>query len=241
MAINPILVATGFHELDMLEPGRETGTKLMERAKKLLVELLCSMTSSSNSSGNEDNEEEDSTLTDLFDVEDPRERLRLSRLKRSKKSSKLTFDVMRMRTSDREIAEAVDRYFHQCENMDVEREIKEQVHRLGTRGVNWSRVKELDALYISSKFDLSEWWHAVGRKSHELLVLLVAQFISIPPSNGFQERVFSACTYFDGAIQQNLKDERYEMKVLLSVNERLAANDKLIDPVVNWSSAPDGL
>ena len=69
----------------------------------------------------------------------------------------------------------------------------------------------------------------------------MAKYLSIPPSNGFQERVFSACTYFECAIQSRQKDEKYEMKVLLSVNERLAADDKLIDPVVNWSSAPDGL
>ena len=69
----------------------------------------------------------------------------------------------------------------------------------------------------------------------------MAKYVSIQPSSGFQERVFSACTYFDCNIQPRQKDKKYEMKVLLSLNKRLVVDDKLIDPVVNWSSAPDGV
>ena len=87
----------------------------------------------------------------------------------------------------------------------------------------------------SSVFGLSEWWDVVGRTAHAMVFLIVPQYISIPPSNGYQERVFSACTYFDRNIQQRLKDEKYELKVLLAVNERLVGEgNKEVDPLLQW-------
>ena len=40
-------------------------------------------------------------------------------------------------------------------------------------------------------------------------------------SNGLQERIFSACTWFDNPLRQRLQNKRFEMSVILVVNESL--------------------
>ena len=85
-------------------------------------------------------------------------------------------------------------------------------------------------------FDLSEWWDKVGCQAYQLIFPAVPLVIPVPSSNGYQERVFSACTYFDGDLKQRLKDTRYEMKVLTAVNEQLVDDLSPIDPVVHWAA-----
>ena len=45
--------------------------------------------------------------------------------------------------------------------------------------------------------------------------------LACPSANGLQERIFSACTWFDNPLRQSLTDKRFEMAVLLAVNESL--------------------
>ena len=40
-------------------------------------------------------------------------------------------------------------------------------------------------------------------------------------SNTFLERIFSACTWFDDHLRQSLQDKRFEMAVLIAVNNNL--------------------
>ena len=93
-------------------------------------------------------------------------------------------------------------------------------------------------MYISFVFDLGEWWHVVGRQAHIIVFCAVPLIILIPSSNAYQERVFSARTYFDNTLRLNLKDERYEMKVLMAVNDHLMDDLNPIDPIVYWTGAP---
>ena len=90
--------------------------------------------------------------------------------------------------------------------------------------VDWNKVRNNNTLYISSLFDSCEWWRNVGRKHHHLVFLVVSEIIALPSSNGFQERIFSACTWFDNPLRQSLKSTRFEMAVLLAVNESLLCN-----------------
>ena len=124
--------------------------------------------------------------------------------------------------------------------MDVVAKLKEQVQQLSSNkdNIGWDRVDRRDLLYLSSVFDLSEWWHVVGRKGHVIVFCAVPQIILISFSNVYQKRVFSACTYFDNTLRLNLKDERYEMKVLIAVNEHLMDDLNPIDPVVHRTGAP---
>ena len=123
---------------------------------------------------------------------------------------------------------------------DVKDEFSDQVRprALDERNIDKDRVEQLDLLYISSLFDLSEWWNIVGRKCLNLMFLLVPKFIAIPPSNGHQKRVFSSYTWFDNPLQQSQKDEKYEMKVLMCVNDSLKYGGQLVDPLVQWVPKP---
>ena len=56
-----------------------------------------------------------------------------------------------------------------------------------------------------------------------LIYFVVPLTNSLSSHNGFQERIRSACTWFDSPLRQSLKDKRFEMAVLLAVNESLLA------------------
>ena len=90
---------------------------------------------------------------------------------------------------------------------------------------DWQRVDVEDVLYISSKFDSLEWWNKVGRVSHKKVFYVAPIIIALPTHNGFQERTFSICTWFDSPVRQRLKGSRFEMAVLLAVNEGLLSGD----------------
>ena len=64
--------------------------------------------------------------------------------------------------------------------------------------------------------------------------------ISVPAANGFLERTFSACTNFDDELCQRLKAGRFEMAVLLAVNEcfrRKIASDEEVKDIVEKAIA----
>ena len=88
-------------------------------------------------------------------------------------------------------------------------------------GIDWTRVKKSEVLYISSIFDISEWWITVGHRDNHLVYLVVPSIVALLPSNSFQEPIFSACTWFDNPLRQRQKDGQFEMAVLLAVNEAL--------------------
>ena len=48
--------------------------------------------------------------------------------------------------------------------------------------------------------------------------------LALPPTNAYQERIFSTCTYFDDPLRQSLKFSRFEMSVLLAVNQAFLRN-----------------
>ena len=135
---------------------------------------------------------------------------------------------------------AIKKYADQVKAMDVVAKLNKQVQQLSSNkdNIEWEKVDRRDLLHISSVFDLSEWWHVVGHKAHVIVFHAVPLIISILSSNAHQECVFSACTYFDNTLLQNLKDERYEVKVLMAVNEHFMDDLNSIDPVVHWTGAP---
>ena len=83
--------------------------------------------------------------------------------------------------------------------------------------IDWEKVKAKETLYISSLFDLCEWWKNVGRKIHPMIYPVLPSIIALPPSNAFLEHIFSACTWFDDPLRQRLKDKHFEMAVLIAV------------------------
>ena len=62
---------------------------------------------------------------------------------------------------------------------------------------------------------------ACNQKMHRHLYLTLPKILSLPSSNMFLERIFSTCTWFDSHLRQRLADERFEMAVLIAVNDAL--------------------
>ena len=65
---------------------------------------------------------------------------------------------------------------------------------------------------------------------------MLPSIIALPPSNAFLERIFSACTWFDDPLRQKLQDKRFEMAVLIAVNDKLlngvVPSEKSVEEIV---------
>lgn len=126
-------------------------------------------------------------------------------------------------TPEQRVNAAVEAFFGQVFNAETELRSQRQRMKTGVLDIDFNRVCKNDALYISEKFDLCEWWlHQVNtEKKHLLVYAAVPIVIALPASNAYQERTFSACTWFDDILRQRLKNNRFEMSVLLAVNSAL--------------------
>ncbi len=142
-----------------------------------------------------------------------RERLKLK--KAAKKTTKTGDETSKSLVA--RAKEIVDAFFDI--DFDVKTELKAQRKRMDKNcdDIDWSRIDEV--LYMSSKFDSLEWWHVGGRDAHKEVFFVALTIIALPSHNGFQERIFSACTHFDSPLRQSLKIDRFEMAILLAVNE----------------------
>ena len=99
------------------------------------------------------------------------------------------------------IKNAVDEWLNQ--DFSLEGELRKQRHRMrrDCNDIDWMRVNKQETLYISLIFDLCEGWlYAVSMERHTLVYLVLPVIIALPPSNAFLERIFSACTWFDGPL-----------------------------------------
>ena len=160
----------------------------------------------------------------------PQPKCTLSRSERLKQSKVAKVQAEEMRSNKEVDLEAqADKEVESCflQKFDPKQELKDQRARMkkGCADIDWKRVGEEEVLCISSKFDSLEWWNKVGRKSHKKVFYVAPIIIALPTHNGFQERTFSICTWFDSPICQRLKGSRFEMAVLLAVNEGILSCD----------------
>lgn len=167
------------------------------------------------------------TIADQLDIEN------LSRQERLKARISQSLQATRLQRSssslEEEVSRAIERYISQP--FVPEQELKAQLKRKGKdwkkESIDWKKVDvagvDFDVLYISKHFDVAEWWANEGKKLHPLIVLAVPPILSLPASNGHQERTFSVCQHFNNELRQRLKDERFEMSVLLAVNKEYAS------------------
>jgi hypothetical protein len=85
--------------------------------------------------------------------------------------------------------------------------------------VNKSKiVKYTDAVYVSKYFDLLLWWKEVGSRTFVEVSCAALVMLGKPTHNAFQERVFSRGTYKDSLLKKSLKENKFEMAVLNSLN-----------------------
>jgi hAT family C-terminal dimerisation region len=72
---------------------------------------------------------------------------------------------------------------------------------------------------IVKHFDIFQWWESIGKSSFPLIYPVAIRILSLPDSNGNQERTFSAATWMDGKLRKRQTDMSFEMKVLLYKNQ----------------------
>ena len=72
---------------------------------------------------------------------------------------------------------------------------------------------------IVKHFDIFKWWESIGKISFPLIYPIAIRILSLPDSNGNQERTFSAATWMDGKLNSRQNDMTFQMKVLLYKNQ----------------------
>lgn len=111
------------------------------------------------------------------------------------------------------------------QDFDPEHELRMQYKRMGkdTNDIDWKRVKGVspDILYISSKFDMLEWWKTQGKTEYWDVFVAGLPTMALPAANAFLERMFSTATWFDDPLRQSLGHDRFEMGFFLGVNQDL--------------------
>ena len=78
----------------------------------------------------------------------------------------------------------------------------------------WLKNVEVIAKY----FNLAEWWEGTGKTQFPLMYPIACCILSLPDSNGHQERTFSAATWMDGKLNSMQNDVTFQMKVLCYKN-----------------------
>jgi hypothetical protein len=79
---------------------------------------------------------------------------------------------------------------------------------------------------IAEHFDIFHWWDTIGKKSFPLIYPVALRILSLPDSNGNQERTFSAATWMDGKLGNRQNNMTFQMKVLLYKNQAFLEDHK---------------
>jgi hAT family C-terminal dimerisation region len=86
---------------------------------------------------------------------------------------------------------------------------------VGATKLDW--VKHWDLMV--EHFDVFKWWETIGKKSFPLIYPIAIRILSLPDSNGSQERTFSSATWMDGKLNTRQNEITFRMKVLLYKNQ----------------------
>ena len=96
--------------------------------------------------------------------------------------------------------------------------------KIGTTAIehqeNWMAIADL--------FDPMKWWTDMGRHRFPLIYWVAIVHMSLPDSNGHQERTFSAAQWMDDLRRTTQHDATFEMKVIIYKNQEFLAalNDR---------------
>ena len=128
-------------------------------------------------------------------------------------------------TDDIVVLATVDRFFAQKinmtntlvsqQNMKKEKLAPGVLSRIGEREEDWMKNWET----ISKNFDVLYWWVKVGRDLFPLIFPVAMSILSVPDSNGKQERTFSAATWMDCKLNKRQSMLTFQSKVLLHQNK----------------------
>jgi hAT family C-terminal dimerisation region len=93
--------------------------------------------------------------------------------------------------------------------------VPQVIDTIGSTSKQWLANLE----FIMKIFDLIEWWRNTGKSQYPMIYPVAMCILSLPDSNGHQERTFSAATWMDGKLNSMQKDPTFQMKVLMYKNE----------------------
>ncbi len=114
----------------------------------------------------------------------------------------------------------VDSFFGQTidwpEQLKTQRVDPSIIKAIGDNESMWQVNDEL----IAANFDVFEWWHREGRQKYKMIFVVACAILTLPASNGRQERTFSACTWMDTDLGTNQAAVTLEMKALLYENRK---------------------
>jgi hAT family C-terminal dimerisation region len=100
-----------------------------------------------------------------------------------------------------------------------------ETHQLvGVNKFDWIKQFEI----IVEHFDVFKWWETLGKNRFPLIYPVAIRILSLPDSNGNQERTFSAATWMDGKLNSRQNDMTFQMKVLLYKNQGFLEEHKKI-------------
>lgn len=215
---------SGFEELKIIREEEGDGDTLLEAASEFFLEAMVKTSEDESSpAGAAADASNEDTLEDEPSAANPpstrHEKLKRRRLDNRKNKVSSSQE----QSKEDRAKKAFNEYMEAAKSFDATEELKKQYSRMEKNAseIDWTRVKDEDLLYISSKFDVLEWWKSVGARKYPDILVAALPILGLPASNAFQERIFSACTWHDDPLNQRLQADRFEKKVLLGVNKDL--------------------
>ena len=223
MACNPFTATHGMEELDLwfaylenndtytdlvglvkLTDYQKTCMDTLEHQIKLDCELIIP-------NDNDRNRERSTAVTDNDDTDteemDEMEELRRKRAKEREHNEPSDQDLDAVQRQVRS-------YFNQ--QFDPRSGMPAETHsKIGATKKLWMKQWEI----IVEHFDIFQWWETIGKVSFPLIYPVAIRILSLPDSNGNQERTFSAATWMDGKLNSRQNDTTFQMKVLLYKNQ----------------------
>jgi hypothetical protein len=229
MACNPLTATLGMEELDFLhsfilqnQPYKELiATVLLDHQKTAMdvlvqqIELDCDLIIPNN----DDNRgEQNSEVRNDDDAEEEEiDEMEELRRNRAKEKSVITTEENDWSPAYRQVHSFFNQPFDPRSAMPVES------HKLvGVNKFEW--IEKFDI--IVEHFDVFKWWETIGKNSFPLIYPIAIRILSLPDSNGNQERTFSAATWMDGKLNSRQNDMTFQMKVLLYKNQGFLEENK---------------
>ena len=230
MACNPLMATLGMEELDLwfafLDENEEyrdsiNSVKLTDYQKSAMeilenhIKLSCSLIIPN---GNDKDGEQSTVVRDNEEADseeiDEMEELRRKCARESEQVEPANKDLD---TVQKEVCGFFRQQFDPRSGMPVE------THSyIGATKLQWVKQWEI----IIEHFDIFQWWNSIGKNSFPLIYPIALRILSLPDSNGNQERTFSAATWMDGKLNSRQNDTTFQMKVLLYKNQAFLEEHK---------------
>jgi hAT family C-terminal dimerisation region len=227
MACNPFMATHGMEELDLLmafvndhETYKELISSVTIEHQKTAMEILVQEIKSTCSliiPNNDDNGGGGSGVVGNDDDAEAEEVDEMEELRRRRANERVESNYDNLDPVESQVHAFFNQQFDPRSGMPLE------THQLvGATKFDW--IKQWET--IVEHFDIFKWWESIGKNSFPLIYPVAIRILSLPDSNGNQERTFSAATWMDGKLNTRQKDMTFQMKVLLYKNQAFLEEHK---------------